>query len=109
MSKRMFRRGQRRGPDPSALRVAVDTCLARYRVHGLLHVRYQEPWWRRSRRRYGRRAATGRLAGDVQVTVSLDEAAVAAVVRPLGWRGYGPTQPPDPLALQEAGLAHRRQ
>jgi hypothetical protein len=32
------RRGQRRGSDPSALQVAVDTSLARDRVHGLLHV-----------------------------------------------------------------------
>jgi transposase len=32
-------RGQRRYPDPSALRGAVDAILARYRVQGLLHVR----------------------------------------------------------------------
>jgi transposase len=103
------RRGPRRGPDPSALRAAVDTILARDRGQGLRPVRYQEPWWERSRRRYGRRAATVRLEWDVQVTVSLDEEAVAAAVRQLGWRVYVTTQPPDQLSLQEAVLAYRRE
>jgi transposase len=101
------RRGQRRCPDPSALRVAVDTILARDRVQGLRLVRYQEQWWERSLRRYGRRAATGRMEWEVQVTVSLDEEAVAAAVRQLGWRVYVTTQLPDQLSLQEAVLAYR--
>jgi transposase len=101
------RRGQRRCSDPSALRVAVDTILARYRVQGLLHVWYQEQWWERSLRHYGRRAATVRMEWDVQVTVSLDEEAVAAAVRQLGWRVYVTTQPPDQLSLQDAVLAYR--
>jgi hypothetical protein len=101
------RRGQRRCPAPSALRAAVDTILARYRVQGLLHVRYQEQWWERSLRRDDRRAATVRLEGEVQVMVSLDEEAVAAAVRQLGWRVSVTTQPPDQLALQEAVLAYR--
>jgi transposase len=100
-------RGQRRYPDPSALRVAVDTILARYQVQGLLHIRYKERWWERPRRRYGRRAATVQLEWDVQVTVSLDEEAVAAAVRQLGWRVYVTTQPPNQLSLQEAVLAYR--
>ena len=65
-------RGPQRGPDPSALRPAVDTILSRYRVQGLLHVRYQERFWERPRRRDGRREATVPLEWDVQVTVSLD-------------------------------------
>jgi transposase len=100
-------RGQRRCPDPSALRQAVDTILARYRVQGLLHVRSKEQWWERPRRRYGRRAATMRLEWDVQVAVSVAEEAVAAAVRQLGWRVYVTTQPPDQLSLQEAVLAYR--
>ena len=101
------RRGQRRCADPSALREAVDAILARYRVQGLLHVRYKEQWWERPLRRYGGRDATVRLEWDVQVTVSLDEEAVAAAVRQLGWRVYVTTQPPEQLSLQEAVLAYR--
>jgi transposase len=102
-------RGQRRRPDPSALRPAVDTILSRYRVQGLLHVRYQERCWERPRRRDGRRDATGRLAWDVQVTVSLDQEAVAAAVRQLGWRVDVTTQPSEELSLQEAVWAYRHE
>jgi transposase len=64
-------RSQRRCLDPSALRKAVDTILARHRVQGLLQVRYKEQLWERPRRCYGRRAATVQLEWDVQVTVSV--------------------------------------
>lgn len=102
-------RGQRRCADPSALREAVEAILARYRVHGLLHVRYKEQLWEQPLRRYGGRAATMRLEWDVQVTVSLDQEAVTAAVRQLGWRVYVTTQPPEQLSLQEAVLAYRNQ
>jgi transposase len=100
-------RGQRRSPDPSALRGAVDTILARDRVHGLLHVHSQEQWWEGPRRRDGGRAATVQMEWAVPVTVSLHEEARAAAVRQLGWRGYGTPQPSDQLSLQEAVLAYR--
>jgi hypothetical protein len=80
------RRGQRRCPDPPALREAVDAMLARYRVQGLVHGRYTERFWERPRRRYGDRHTTVRLEWEGQVTVSVDQAAVAAAVRQLGWR-----------------------
>ena len=102
-------RGQRRCPDPSALRQAVDTILSRYRVQGLLHVRYKERLWARPLRRYGYRAATERLEWDAQVTVSVDQEAMAAAVRQLGWRIYVTTQPSEHLSLQAAVLAYRRE
>jgi transposase len=102
-------RGQQRCPDPSALRQAVDTLLSHYRVQGLLHVRDQERFWERPLRRYGRREATVQLEWDVQVTVSLDQEAVAAAVRQLGWRVYVTTQPSEELSLQEAVLAYRNE
>jgi transposase len=102
-------RGRQRSPDPSALREAVDAILARYRVHGLLHVRYKEQWWEHPVRRYGGRNATVRLEWDVQVTVSLDQEAVAAAVRQLGWRVYVTTQPPAQLSLQKAVRVYRNE
>ena len=102
-------RGQRRSADPDGLREAVEAILARYRVQGLLHVRYKEQWWEQPLRRYGGRDATVRLEWDVQVTVSLDEDAVAAAVRQLGWRVYATTQPAAQLSLQEAVLAYRHE
>jgi transposase len=102
-------RSQRQGADPSVLRDAVEAILARYRVHGLLHIRYKEQWWEHPVRRYGGRDATVRLEWDVQMTVSLNEEAVAAAVRQWGWRVYVTTQPPDQLSLEEAVLAYRNQ
>src|SRR6266566_1358047 len=72
------RRGQRRCPDPPALREAVDAILARYRVQGLVHVRYTERFWERPLRRYGDRNTTVRLAWEGQVTVSVEQEAVWA-------------------------------
>ena len=60
-------------------------------------------------RRYGNRAASVRLEWDVQVTVCLDQEAVAAAVRQLGWRVYVTTAPPAQLSLQEAVLAYRHE
>ena len=102
-------RGRRRCADPRALREAVDTILARYRVQGLLHVRYTERFWEHPVRRYGGRDPTVRLAWDGQVTVSLDHEAMAAAVRQLGWRVYVTTQPSEQLSLQEAVLAYRNE
>src|SRR5215211_1186853 len=100
-------RGRRRCADPSALREAVDTILARYRVQGLLYVRYTERFWARPLRRYGHRNTTVWLAWDVQVRVRLAQEAVAAAVRQLGWRVYVTNQPPAQLSLEEAILAYR--
>jgi transposase len=102
-------RGRRRCADPRALREAVAAILTRSRVHGLLHVRYTEQLWEHPVRRYGGREASVRLEWDVQVRVSLDQEAVAAAVRQLGWRVSVTTQPPEQLSLQEAVLAYRNE
>jgi len=102
-------RGRRRCADPSALREAVDAILARYRVQGLLHVQYKERFWERPLRRYGHRNTTVRLEWDGQVRAGLDQAAVAAAVRQVGWRVYVTNQPPTQLSLEEAVLAYRNE
>jgi transposase len=102
-------RGRRRWGDPQALWEAVDALLTRYRVHGLLHVRSTERFWERPRPRASGRDTTVRLEWDGQVTVSVDEAAVAAAVRQLGWRVYVTTAPPAELSLQQAVLAYRNE
>jgi hypothetical protein len=80
--------------------------LDRYRVQGLLHIRYKEQLWQPPMRCYGLRAASAQLEWDVQVTVSFDQEAMAAVVRQLSWRVYVTTQPSVQLPLQEAVLAY---
>jgi transposase len=103
------RRGKRRVTELPALQAEVAALLARYRVQGLLQVRYsaQERW--QSVRRYGGRPAKLRLERDWQVTVSVDEEAVEAAVRQLGWRVYATNMPPEQLSLAQAMLAYRSQ
>jgi transposase len=100
-------RGRRRWGDPRALREAVDALLTRDRVPGRLHLRSTERVWERPLQRDGGRDTTGRLAWDGQVTVSLNQEAVAAAVRQLGWRVYVTPQPLAERSRQEAVLAYR--
>lgn len=102
-------RGRRRCADPRALRAAVDAILTRYRVHSLLHVRYTDRFRERPLQRAGGRGPTVRLEWDGQVAVSLDQEALAAAVRQLGWRVYATTQPSEQLSLQDAVLAYRNE
>jgi transposase len=83
--------------------------LARSRVQGVVHGRSTERVGERPRRRSGDRHTTGRLEWEGQVTVSVDQEAVAAAVRYLGWQVSVPPQPPAPLALQEAVWAYRHE
>src|SRR5919109_3164339 len=102
-------RGRRRWADPRALRGAVDAILTRYRVHSLLHVRYTDRFRERPLQRAGGRGPTVRLEWDGQVAVSLDQEALPAAVRQLGWRVYATTQPSEQLSLQDAVLAYRNE
>jgi transposase len=103
------RRGNRQRPEWPTLQAAVAASVARDHGQGGRPVRYaaQARWQavRRDRDRPARRC----LQRDWQVPASVDAAAVAAAVRPLGWRVDAPTAPPEPLALTQAVLADRRQ
>jgi hypothetical protein len=100
-------RGRRHGPDPTARRAAVATTRGRSRVQGWRRGREKAPRGERPGRRQGRRAATGRRAGDVPGRGSRDPQAVAAVVRQVGGRVSGTTPPAAPRSLQAAVLAYR--
>jgi hypothetical protein len=102
-------RGRRRGADPRALRAAVDAILTRDRVHGLRHVRSTDRCRERPLQRAGGRGPTVRLEGAGHVAVSLDQEALAAAVRQLGWHVYATPQPSEPLSLQDAVVASRHE
>jgi len=103
------RRGKRRLPQRSTLQEAVEAILARYRVQELLQVSYEEGVRQRQLRRYGSRPATVHVERDIRVTASVDEAAVEAAIRRLGWRVYATNAPADQLPLAQAVLAYRSQ
>jgi transposase len=102
-------RGKPRFTELPALQAAVEAILTRERVQGWLHVRYtaQERW--QSVRRYGDRTPRLRLERDWQATTSVDEEAVGAAMRQVGWRVYATNAPPEQLSLAQAVLAYRSQ
>jgi transposase len=102
-------RGKPRFTERPALQEAVEAILTRYRVQGLLAVRYTERVQERPRRRYGSRPATVRVERDICATTVVDRGAVAAAGSRLGWRVYATNAPPDQLPLSQAVLAYRSQ
>jgi transposase len=102
-------RGKRRFPAVEPLRQATEAVLHQYRVQGLLRVRYEGQVHERCVRGYGGRPARRQEERDVHVTAVVDEEALDAAVRRLGWRVYATNQPAASLSLPQAGLAYREQ
>src|ERR687897_615795 len=100
------RRGKRRVMERTALQEAVAAIVARSHIQGLLQMRYADQVRQQPVRRYGERLATVRVEQDWQVTASVDEEAVGAAVRQLGWRVYATKQPADQLSLEQAVLGY---
>ena len=102
-------RGKRRFTERPALQAAVEAILTRYRVQGLLAVRYTERVEERPLRRYGTRSATVQVERDLRVQAVVDRQAVGLARSRLGWRVYATNASPDHLSLVQAVLAYRSQ
>src|SRR2546425_4977363 len=100
-------RGKRRFEEVSTLRPAVVAIVQRYGVEAFLWLRYSQHATPRAVRAY--RGQPARVEGDRHATVEVrvDEAALEAAVRRLGWRVYGTNQPREQLSLEQAVLAYR--
>jgi transposase len=103
------RRGKRRMTELPALQEAVAAIVTRYHVQGLLQVRYEAQVHQRPLRPYGSRPATVREERHIQVIASIDQEAVEAAVRQLGWRVYAANYPAHQLSLGQAVLAYRNE
>jgi transposase len=101
------RQGTPRLTQRPAVQEAVEAILRRYRVEGLLDVRYEERVQERPVRRYGDQPARVRIEREVEVHTRVDREAVATAVCRPGWRVYATTQPADQLSLAQAVLAYR--
>jgi transposase len=100
-------RGKKRVEDVSALRQAVVAIVQRYGVEHLVWFRLTQHATPRPVRAYRGRPA--RIAEDRHATVEVcvDEVALEAAVRQLGWRVYGTNQSVASLSLAQAVLAYR--
>ena len=100
-------RGKKRFEEVSALRQTVVTIVQHYGVEEFLWLRYRQHATPRVVRAYRDRPA--RIEEDRQATVEIrvDEVALEAAVRRLGWRVYSTNQPREQLSLEQAVLAYR--
>ena len=100
-------RGKKRFETLEALRRAVLAIVQRYDVADFLSFRFTPQLTPRSVRAY--RGQPARIAHDRDTTVEVrvDEAALAAAIRQLGWRVYGTNQSAQQRSLEQAVLAYR--
>jgi transposase len=100
-------RGKKRFEEVSALRQAVVAIVQRYGVEEFLWLRYSQHATSRAVRAYRGQPARGEEDRQATVEVRVDEVALEAAVRRLGWRVYGTNQPGEQLSLEQAVLAYR--
>ena len=103
------RRGKPRCSALPVLQAAVEAILTRYRVHGLLAMRYTERVRERPLRRYGSRPTTVQVERDLGVKAVIERQAVATAIARLGWRVYATNTLVEQLSLSQAVLAYRSQ
>jgi transposase len=103
------RRGKKRLRSLAEYQQAIEAILTRYRVADLLDVQCTETLIERPRRRYGERRARGEHETQIDLTVTVVQPAVDALIRRLGWRVYATNAPTEALGLPQAVLAYREQ
>jgi transposase len=100
-------RGKKRFDTMTALRRAVLAIMKRYEVGDLLRFRLHPHVTTRSVRASRGQPARVEYERDTTVEVEVDDTALAAAIRRLGWRLYGTNQPAEHLSLEQAVLAYR--
>jgi transposase len=100
-------RGKKRLEEVAALRQAVVAIVQRYGVENLVWFRLTQHVTPRPVRAYRGQPARVDHKRHATVEVCVDEAALEAAMRRLGWRIYGTNQSLESLSLAQAVLAYR--
>jgi transposase len=103
------KQGKKRYTDGAALQACAQAILKQHRVDGLLQVSIEEQVQERAVRAYGDRPASMRVERTLHLHTTIDDQAVAAAVRRLGWRVYVTNHPTEGLSLEQAVLAYREE
>ena len=85
---------------------AAEAIIARHRVVDIVQIEIRTIVHEETKRRYGQRPAQTLRMTSVQVEARLDQAAMAQVIRRLGWRVYA-TNHDQELSLQQVVAAYR--
>src|SRR5215468_5788837 len=102
-------RGKKRFETVSALRQAVVAIVQGYGVENLVWFRLTQHVTPRPVRAYRGQPARVDHERHASVEVCVDEAALEAAVRRVGWRVYGTNQSVESLSLEQAVLAYRNE
>jgi transposase len=102
-------RGKKRFETVSAFRQAVVAIVQRYGVENLVWCRLTQHATPRPVRAYRGQPARVDHERHASVEVCVDEAALEAAVRRVGWRVYGTNQSVESLSLEQAVLAYRHE
>jgi transposase len=103
------KQGKKTYQDAASVQQAAQAILKEHQVDGLLRWHIDEQVTERPLRAYGSRPATVRVERCVHLHVELDEAAVRAAERRLGWRVYATNHPSETLSLEQTVLAYREE
>ena len=103
------KQGQKVYRDADSLQQAAQAILKEYRVEGLLRLHIEEHITERTVRAYGNRTAEVRVERVFYLHSKVDEAAMSAATRRLGWRVYATNHPQQTLGLSQAVLAYREE
>ncbi len=103
------KQGKKRYADGASLQQAAQAILKQHRVEGLLRVTIEEHVEERALRAYRDRPAGRRVEHCLSLHTAVDEQAIAAAVRRLGWRVYVTNQAQGVLSLEQAVLAYREE
>jgi transposase len=102
-------RGKKRFETVAALRQAVVAIVQDHHVENLVWFRLTQHTTPHPVRAYRGQPARVDHTRHATVEVCVDEAALAAAVRRLGWRVYATNQPVESLSLAQAVLAYRNE
>jgi transposase len=100
-------RGRKRFDTIDTLRQAANEIVQRHHAEDFLWLRYDQHSTARPVRAYKERPASVKHEQHATVEVRVDEEALEAAVRRLGWRIYSTNHPMEQLSLAQAVLAYR--
>jgi transposase len=95
--------------DADSLQQAAQALLKAHQVQGLMRLQIDEQVGERPVRAYGTHPATVRVERSFHLHSEVDQAAVSAATRRLGWRVYVTNYPEQTLTLEQAVLAYREE
>jgi transposase len=105
----VHKQGKAVSRDADSLQQAAQAILKAHQVQGLIRLQIDEQVRERPVRAYGTHPAAVRVERSFHLHSKVDQAAVSAATRRLGWRVYVTNHPEQTLTLKQAVLAYREE